>query len=173
MAYTRRNWKETTAITAEELNRMEEGIDNITSGTWKPSVKWGVDGGTGDEGGSWGSQDNVGTWYRIGDLVFVYAYIYASTKKSTGDLIIRNLPFAPANAYTPLTIGHFFGLEVGDGYMITARAMTDKRIEFVRQAITANASKDDTAVLKVSDAKLLEDKSRHVNISLSAVYKIA
>lgn len=173
MAYTRRNWTEATAITASELNRMEEGIDNITSGTWSPKVKWGIPGGTGTEGGSWGSQENSGVWYRIGDLVFVYAYIYASTKKSTGDLVIRDLPFTPAQEYSPVTIGHFFGLDVGDGYMITARAMADKRIEFVRQAITANVSNYDTGIIKVSDAKLLEDSSRHVNISLSAVYRIA
>ena len=172
MAYSRRNWTETTAITPAELNRMEEGIDNIKIGTWKPSVKWGIQGGTSEEGGSWGTQENTGYWYRVGDLVFINATIYAKTKKSTGNLVIANLPFTPHATYNPASIGHFYGIKIADGYMVTSRLLQNKTIEFIRQAISTSAdATDNTRNIQVSDIRFSDGSERFINISLSAVYR--
>ena len=174
MAYSRRNWKETTAITAAELNRMEEGIDRISSGTWTPRVTWGIQGGTAEEGGTWGEQTNTGYWYRVGDLVFIHAVIDAYTKKNTGNLTIKNIPFSPHNDYAPAALSHLFGVRVGDGYMITARVRQDKTIEFVRQAISDSASNYNTGLVQVSDVANVNDTtSRNLKVGISAVYKIA
>ena len=86
------------SVSAELLNDYERG-------TWTPSI-------TSNGGASYGYQDQEGYYVKVGDLVWISAYIRLSSSSSTGSnaVNIAGAPFASDNARNALSTGYIFGM---------------------------------------------------------------
>ena len=89
----------TSAVTAETLNDYERG-------TWTPAIK-------SNGGASYTYHTQTGHYIKIGDAVYVTAYIRLSGSSDTGSngVFIAGFPFTSDNALNSMTSGHFFYLD--------------------------------------------------------------
>ena len=89
----------TSAVTSELLNDYERG-------TWTPAIQ-------SNGGASYTYHTQTGHYIKIGDAVYVTAYIRLSGSSDTGSngVFIAGFPFTSDNALNSMTSGHFFYLD--------------------------------------------------------------
>lgn len=82
-------------------------LDDYEEGTWTPNLLF----GSGSTGMTFASNGRVGTYTRIGRLVYCTLWIQLSAKgSSTGNGVITGLPFTPistASAYSAPVASHW------------------------------------------------------------------
>ena len=86
------------SVSSEVLNDYERG-------TWTPSI-------TSKGGASYTYQDQEGYYIKVGDLVWISAYIRLSGSSNTGanTVDISGAPFASDNARNALSTGYIYGM---------------------------------------------------------------
>ena len=99
----------TSAVTAETLNDYERG-------TWTPAIK--------EQGGASYTYGTQTGWYiKIGDLVYVAAYIKITGSSSTGsnNSTIQGFPFAADDAYNCFSASYHYGVAESSGTPVVFR----------------------------------------------------
>ena len=88
------------------------GLD-IESGTWTPTLS------SSDTPPTYNYVDRIGTFHRVGKLVFIYCHIRGQTTNlGTGNVVVSGLPFTPKNNLVPvlMSISNIFN-QVVNGYI--------------------------------------------------------
>lgn len=143
------------------------GTDQLSTyekGTWTPLIR----GMTVAGSNTYTTQ--VGTYLRIGDLVFVQGYIVMSAKGGTmsGDIRISNLPFAVqnvTNGYGAGSVGFYTSVDLGAGKSQLGILI----FPGTTAALALYENGDNTPGIPVVDAAI----SNSTAIGFSAVYRAA